>query len=233
MPLLLLGACGNDGTAPVPPARFVTRTVEPRSITPGQEPPLVVLLHGIGADEHDLLPLAAHLDPRLRVTSVRAPQSYAVGSAWFHIDFRRDGTIVPDVAQARAALVDLVQWLPAPPARTFLLGFSQGAMMALGVLGAAPERLAGVVALSGRSPDGLFEATASPDAIARVPVLLAHGTHDDVLPVANGRQTEALLAGRVHDLTYREFPIGHGISDEEFSLVAAWISARLDERSPR
>ena len=122
------------------PADFVARVVPARQ--PGAAaPPLVVLLHGIGADEHDLLPLGRFLDPRCQVVSLRAPRDYVVGYAWFPIDFRPDGSVVPDVAAARATLDDLRGWLADAPARfgtdpdrTFLLGFSQGAMMSLGVL---------------------------------------------------------------------------------------------------
>lgn len=223
-----------EGSAPA----WVTRTVEPRRRAVGP-PPLLVLLHGIGADENDLLPLAARLDPRFRVVSVRAPRPWLPGHAWFHIDFRSDGTIVPDVAGARGALADLVGWVRAAPARyetdperTYLLGFSQGAMMSLGVLRTAPEGLAGVVALSGRCPDGLFEARAAVAAIARVPLLVAHGTLDAVLAVDNGRRTRDAFAGVSTDFTYREYPIGHGISDAEVVFVAEWLAARLDRSRP-
>src|SRR5262245_46347407 len=101
-------------TPPVP--HFAERVVAPRR-RDGDAPPLLVLLHGIGADENDLLPLADTLDPRLAVVSVRAPRRYHGGFAWFQIDWRPDGSIVPDVAQAHATLADLVQWLAAAPAR--------------------------------------------------------------------------------------------------------------------
>jgi phospholipase/carboxylesterase len=211
---------------------WVERTVGPRVAAPDGRPPLLVLLHGIGADERDLLPLAPALDPRLLVVGLRAPHRYQVGHAWFQIDFRLGG-IVPDVAQARRTLVDLVAWLEAAPGRLgaderrlFLLGFSQGAMMSLGVLLTAPERLAGVVALSGRSPEGLFEMRVERQAVARVPVLAAHGTRDDVLPVAEGRRIRDGFTW-LQDFTYREFPVAHGISDDEVALVADWLGRRL------
>jgi phospholipase/carboxylesterase len=211
---------------------FAERIVPPREPGPGA-PPLVVLLHGIGADEHDLLPLVSLLDPRLAVASLRAPHDYVVGYAWFPIAFHPDGTVVPDVPAARAALADLTRWLgEAPsrlgtdPRRTVLLGFSQGAMMSLGALVTVPERLAGVVALSGRFAPALFEGTAPPEAVARVPLLVAHGRYDDVLPVEHGRGIRETFGDRVADFTYREFPIGHEISPAEMALVAGWIAER-------
>ncbi len=237
MALALLAAACRDAThedgRTAAMTEWVERVAPARQASKGP-PPLVVLLHGIGADENDLFPLARALDPRCTVVSLRAPHPYVAGYAWFQIDFRRGGEIVPDVAQARGALAELIAWLTQAPARlgtdperTYLLGFSQGAMMSLGVLGAAPERLAGVIALSGRFPATLFETPAAPEAIAHVPVLVAHGTYDDVLPVANGHATRDALAPRVRDFTYREFPVAHGISDEELRLVAEWLTARL------
>ena len=71
---------------------FHERILPARLASPGA-PPLLVMLHGIGADERDLLPLARFLDPRLVVASLRAPHGYGVGYSWFPIAFRRDGTL--------------------------------------------------------------------------------------------------------------------------------------------
>jgi phospholipase/carboxylesterase len=221
---------------PSAPPPWTVRTVGPQAPPKNADdaPPLLVLLHGIGADEFDLLPIAQALDPRLTVASIRAPHAYYGGCAWFHIDFLRDGTVVPDVPQAQATLADLVGWIEAAPARfrtdparTFMLGFSQGAMMTLGVLGTIPERLAGVIAVSGRYLPDLFPRTASDEAVARVPMLVAHGTLDEVLPVTHGRATRDAFAPTSRDFTYQEFTVAHGIIDTELALIASWLSARL------
>jgi phospholipase/carboxylesterase len=200
---------------------------------------LLVLLHGIGADEHDLFPLAGMVDPRFRVVALRAPHEYVIGYAWFQIDFLPGGGVRPHVDQAALTLAALTDWVAAAPerlgtdpARTYLLGFSQGAMMSLGVLGSRPELLAGVVALSGRDPEGLFPMTAAPEDVGRVPLFLAHGIHDDVLPVENGRRTRDAFERVVADLTYREYPVAHGVSDAEMRDVTAWLAARLDAQPP-
>jgi phospholipase/carboxylesterase len=61
-----------------------------------------------------------------------------------------------------------------------------------------------------------------------VPVFVAHGTHDDVLPVAEGRRIRDTLGPRCTDFTYREYPVGHGIADDELAAVAAWLTTHLD-----
>jgi len=230
-----LSACDPPVTPPArtPPA-WPERIARARQAEPGRKPPLIVLLHGIGADEDDLFPLARVLDPRLTVVSVGAPHAYYGGRAWFHVDFAPGGRVVPDVAQARATLADLVRWLETAPARhdtdaarTFLLGFSQGGMMALGALGTIPERLAGVVVLSSRFSTELFPPTAPEDAIARVPLFVAHGTLDETLAVANGRAIRDAFRHRNRDFTYREYRVAHGIAEQETADVAAWLAARL------
>jgi phospholipase/carboxylesterase len=238
--LLLVVSCG-EGTNPMPPAPpdWIERVMESRQTDTGRQPPLLVLLHGIGADENDLFPIAQRLDPRFTVVSLRAPRQYAMGYSWFQIDFAPDGTVTPQGDEARESLANLVRWLEAAPerhntdpARTYLLGFSQGAMMSLGILLTAPQRAAGVVALSGRSPHALFEQSADQEAIGRVPLFVAHGTLDDVLPIANGRDIRDRFSTVSTDLTYQEYAVGHGISLDELALVGDWLTARLDMRAP-
>lgn len=236
--LALVAACGerddpmrSSGGAEI---GWVERVTGAAAREGAPRPPLLVMLHGIGADENDLFPLARHLDPRFRVVTLRAPRNYQIGYAWFDLEIRSDGSMRPNTAQAGETLVDLITWLrgashrhQSDPRRTFLLGFSQGAIMSLGVLRAAPELLAGVVALSGSSPDGLFAPGADDGAVARVPLLIAHGTLDDVLPAEHGRRARATFAGS-EDLTYREYAVGHGIGSDELAFVAQWLSSRLD-----
>jgi len=232
-----VAACNDGGPAmrePTSRPTFVERTASPRERTPGK-PPLLVLLHGIGADEDDLASIAPELDPRFMVVSLRAPRPYHTGFAWFDIQWRADGTIVPNVAQARETLAELVRWIEAAPARLgtdparlYVLGFSQGAMMALGLLRTIPERLAGVVVLSGRFSDEVFPATAQPDAVARVPLFVAHGARDDVIPVASGRAIRDAFQPMTRDFTYHEYPIPHAISADEIRTIGAWLTQRLD-----
>jgi phospholipase/carboxylesterase len=231
----LASACGTGGaTMEAAAPDWVVRTRAPRATTPGKQPPLLVLLHGIGTDENDLYPIGDVLDPRFQVASLRAPGTYVMGHSWFHIDFLPGGRVVPDVAGARRTLADLQRWIAAAPARfgtdpqrTVLLGFSQGAMMSLGIVRTAPELVHAVVALSGRAPGDLFPRTAPADAVAAVPLFIGHGLYDDVLPIAHGRETAQAFADSA-DVTYREYPVAHGITDAELRDVAAWLSAQLD-----
>jgi phospholipase/carboxylesterase len=213
---------------------LVHRVVTPRAHS--ERPPLLVLLHGIGADEEDLLALAEHLDPRFLVISARAPhEAEPMGYRWYAIDWtatlpRGDPE---EIAASRDLLARFVEEATAAhgadPARVFLFGFSQGAIMSLAVLLARPDLVRGVVAHSGRL-SRLPGPEPEPEALSNAEVLILHGAEDDVVPAAQGRKAyevlAPLLAARV---AYRAFDgLGHGISEESLAEAARWLTTRLD-----
>lgn len=207
--------------------------VRPPSV-PSPRPPLVVLLHGIGADEEDLFGLAPALDPRLLVVSPRAPHLAApMGHAWYAVDWSTRPPTV-DQEQARASrdllaafLAETVARLGADPGRVLLLGFSQGAIMALGVALARPDLVRGVVAHSGRLLPAFLSGAAPPEALFGLEVLVLHGVGDDVVPVERGREARDLLAPLLGPrVSYREYPQGHTICEESLADAAGWLAAR-------
>jgi phospholipase/carboxylesterase len=209
------------------------RAVLPRA--PSARPPLLVLLHGIGADEEDLLPLAPHLDPRFLVLSVRAPRpAQPMGHAWYAIDWSRRPP-VSDAAQALESRALLLEFLVravaqhgADPARLFLLGFSQGAVMSYAAALARPDLVRGLVAHSGRLlPETLVEP--APPGLERLEALVLHGEEDDVIPVERGQEAlQALRPMLGERVGWRSWPgLGHGISPESLAVASRWLSARL------
>lgn len=206
---------------------------EPR--VSSERPPLLVLLHGIGADERDLLPVADALDPRLRVVSLRAPYDVApMGHGWYAVDWSRVPP-VPDLEQAERSLAELAAAVPelsrragAEPARTFLFGFSQGATMSLALALTRPELVRGVILHSGRALQGIANRIAPAERLAHLEALVLHGVHDDVLPVERGREVRDLLAPLLGDrLQYREHVAGHFVTQESIADVAGWIASRI------
>jgi phospholipase/carboxylesterase len=209
---------------------------EPREPAGGR-PPLLLLLHGVGSNEADLFGLAPYLDQRFVVVSARAPVRLGPGSfGWFRIDFTSEG-MVADLAQAKRSLEmlpgfidELIETYATDARRTYLAGFSQGAMMSLALLLTRPERLAGVAAMSGRLPRQVIEASPDRDALDKMPVIITHGLQDPVLPVENARAAREYLEQLPVDLTYREYPMGHEVSMESLRDVTAWLTRALDRR---
>ena len=196
----------------------------------GEPAGAIVLSHGRGTGEHDLLPLFDMLDPERRYLGVtpRGPLSLPPGGAhWYAV--ARIGYPDRDTFHATYELV--TGWLDGfladngiAPERTVLGGFSQGAVMsyALG-LGAGRPRPAGVIALSGFMPtvEG-FELALSD--LEGFPVAIGHGTGDPVIGVEWGREARDRLEGASAAVTYREYPLPHmvdpGFLDE---LRREWL----------
>ena len=197
-------------------------------------PPLLLLLHGVGSNEDDLFGLAPYLDGRFLIVSARAPVALEYGGyGWFSIDFTPRG-MVADLAQAKKSLgmltgfIDgLVNAYGADSHRVYLAGFSQGAMMSLALLLTCPEKLAGVVAMSGRLPVNELEREPDRESLRDKPVMVTHGLYDPVLPIENGRMARDYLGRLPVALTYREYPMAHEVSAESLREVTRWLTDAL------
>jgi phospholipase/carboxylesterase len=186
----------------------------------------VVLVHGRGANEYDLLGLAERLDPDARYHWYlpRGPLSLpAAGAHWYAVP--RVGH--PDPASfaegfaALAAFVDAV-----PQTRVAVGGFSQGAVMSYAVgLGRGRPRPAALLAFSGFIPEveGWTLDTERPFP----PIAIGHGTYDQVIPVEFGRRARDRLAAAGADPVYRESPLDHAIDPAFLDELVPWLVAAM------
>lgn len=199
-------------------------------------PPLLLLLHGVGSNEHDLFSLAPFLDKRFLIISARAPNTLGPGSyAWFEVTFTPQGPAInPQQAEAsRETLITFIEeaatMYGADSARVYLMGFSQGAIMSASVALTQPELVAGAVLMSGRILPEIQPLMASKEELIGFPFLVVHGTADRVLPVTYGRASRDLLSSLPVDLTYHEYPMGHEVSQQSLSDVSVWLRELLDK----
>jgi phospholipase/carboxylesterase len=198
--------------------------------------PLLLLLHGIGSNEHDLYGLTPFLDERFLIISVRAPNTLGPGSyAWFEADFTAQGPVI-NPAQAEASRKTLIAFLNeavttygADPDQVYLMGFSQGAIMSASVALTQPELVAGAALMSGRILPEIQPLIASNEELTGLPFLVVHGTADMVLPISYGRASRQLLSSLPVELTYHEYPMGHEVSQESLTDVTVWLSVQLDK----
>ena len=202
----------------------------------GRPAGMLVLIHGRGADERDLAPLADALDPERRLVAAlpRGPLSRPPGGAhWYavHEIGRPDpGTFRPTFATASAWLDETAATHDVPLDRVVLAGFSQGAVMSF-ALGLARDRPppAAIVALSGFVPEVPgFEV----DLPARrnLPVAIGHGTLDPVIGVEFGRRARDLLQAAGLDVRYRESPMGHAIDPGFLAELRGWLAEVVSAR---
>ena len=205
-------------------------------LTVAGAPPLLLLLHGVGSNEHDLFELAPFLDKRFLIISVRAPNTLGSGSyAWFEVNFTPQGPVInPEQAEAsRETLITFIKeaitTYGADPKRVYLMGFSQGAIMSASVALTRPELVAGAALMSGRILPEIQPLIASHEELSGFPFLVVHGIADMVLPISYGRASRTLLASLPVDLTYHEYPMGHEVSQASLRDVTAWLSEQLDK----
>ncbi len=189
--------------------------------------PLVVLLHGRGADERGIIGLAQHLPPGPSYAAVRAPIAEGGGYAWF----ANRGIGRPVAESLAETMAWFRDWLDgvAPAGRpVVLVGFSGGAAFAGGLVLADPERFAGAAILYGTLP---FEAgvPVTPARLAGLPVFVAQGEADTVIPRELLDRTWTYLRGESGAVAHtRRDPGGHGITGDTMAELAGWVAARQD-----
>jgi phospholipase/carboxylesterase len=194
----------------------------------GEPEGALVLIHGRGADEHDLFPLLDLLDPERRLLGVapRGPLAQPPGGAhWYALA----GLGTPDPATFSPTFDAVSAWLDGlgvPAERIVLGGFSQGAVMssALGLAAGRP-RPAAIVAFSGFLPT----VDAYPLDLSQPlpPVAIGHGVYDPVIGVEWGRQARHRLEHAGAEVLYRESPMEHAIDPRFVGEVRDWLAERL------
>lgn len=196
--------------------------------------PMLVLLHGVRSNEQDLMGLATALDPRFFVVSARAPLTLGPGAyGWYQVEFTPTGFIIDeDEADAGRRTVlhfvdELTSAYPVDARRVYLMGFSQGCVMSLGAALSQPAKFAGAVGMSGRLLDRTVEATAPPDQLKGLPLMVVHGTRDTVIPIEYGRAVRDRLTSLPVNLTYREYDMGHHVTQQSIADIDAWLDSRL------
>jgi phospholipase/carboxylesterase len=195
---------------------------------------LLVLHHGRGADELDLLGLADVLDParRLHVVTPGGPLRIDgwPGRHWYivpRVGFPDPATFRDSYERLAGFHDELWARTGLDPQQTVLGGFSQGSVMSY-ALGLGPDRPApaGILVFSGFIPT---VPDWEPDLASRqgLPAFIAHGRHDPVMDVAFGRSAAQLLADGGLDVTYRESDVAHGIDPTALGPATAWLDAAL------
>ena len=197
--------------------------------------PMVVMIHGRGADMTDLADLAPMLDAAggCRFVFPNAPKPFeaypgmAMGWTWFEGWPPVHDSVVESRGEMLSFLDEITAKYPTPEGKLIVAGFSQGALMSLDSGLRTSLKLAGIICMSG----GLYEQDL-PDLQSRagLPVLIAHGTADDVVPVTYARRARRVLEDAGLDVEYQEYPMGHQVAAEEAAMVREFIGRVLARR---
>lgn len=195
----------------------------------------LLLLHGYGADEHDLIGLHPYLSPELDIICIRAAgQTPFGGAAWFDITQSMDGSLHFNSEQALDAAQEINrlrrEMLSSGfirPGKLLLGGFSQGASVSMLSTFLQPEGLNGLLIMSGRITDKLAEVSDKSEAIQDLPVFVSHGSHDPVIPIEFGHEVRDFWTNQPARSEYHEYPMAHQIAAEQLVDIKTWLSGIL------
>ena len=201
----------------------------------------VIWMHGLGADGWDFVPLVREpglpeelplrfIFPHAPVRPVTINNGYAM-RAWYDIAMADIGRL-PDEAGIRQSHAQVEAFLAREKSRGIaarrivLAGFSQGGAIALHTGLRHVESLAGILALSTYLPLAESLQRESSDANDRIPIFMAHGTQDPVVPIALAESSRATLAARGLSPEWHTYPMPHSVCAEEVAAISLWLVAR-------
>jgi phospholipase/carboxylesterase len=200
----------------------------------------VIWLHGLGADGHDFEPIVPELElakpvrfvfPNAPVRPVTINNGMRM-RAWYDI-FQLGSTgsgTREDEAGLRASqkLVDeMIRAQDVPPGKIVLAGFSQGGAIVLQAGLRHAERLAGIMALSCYLPIASTVAAERSEANQSVPIFMAHGRFDDVIPLTRAQASREALETMGYPIEWHEYPMAHSVSPEEIADISAFLAKVL------
>jgi len=199
----------------------------------------IIWLHGLGADGHDFAPIAPELTaltqlnirfifPHAPVMPITINNGHEM-RAWFDIyAFSPNAKIDSDgIAQSAIRIEQLIEREVTRGIAThniFIAGFSQGAAIALTTGICYPKPLAGIIALSGYLPEASSILSKANSVNRHIPIFLAHGTKDPILPFALGEATYASLTEAGYPVAFHSYNMPHSVCNEEVRDIAAWLN---------
>ena len=194
-----------------------------------KNPPLLILLHGYGSTEQDLLP------DDLLIISARAPLTMGPGGyAWYTIHFDNTDGKFSDTDEALKSkeiisnfIDEVIANFDVNPKKVFLLGFSQGTILSYAVALSHPEKVQSVVGLSGYINNELLPENLNHTNFKNLEIYSSHGTVDQVIPVDWARKTKPFLDNLGIKNSYEEYQVGHGVAPQNFYSLKQWIEARI------
>lgn len=198
-----------------------------------ENPPLLILLHGYGSNKEDLFSFAEELPKELLIISAQAPIEMGYGGyAWYAINFDNVNGKFSDLKQAKESIDKIAIFIDdvkakynTNPNKTFLLGFSQGAILSYSLSLFYPNKVNHVIALSGYINVDLLPENIPTN--IKTDYYISHGIVDQVLPIDWARKSKPFLDSLNLESVYSEYKVGHGVAPQNFYSFKSWIEDRL------
>ncbi|MFC4410252.1 alpha/beta hydrolase [Chungangia koreensis] len=206
---------------------YVSRT--PETVDPNRKYPAIFLMHGMGSNEQDLIPLIEGLGKEVFVFSIRGPLSQPPGFAFFSIEgFGKPHREVFEAAMDKVEefIDEVVVNHPIDPSAIFLMGFSQGAILSMSLGIKIHGRIKGIVALSGYIPSFVREENADVS-LNGIDAFISHGEQDPVLPFEWGVEAEKFYKQHGASTNFKSYSAPHTVTMDNVHDLRSWLSERL------
>ena len=197
-----------------------------------ENPPLLLLMHGVGSNEHDMFSLAQHLPDNFLIVSARGPLTLGPNSfAWFQVSFAT-GVPVINYTQAensRNTIIQFIDFLKSQfrfdNEKIYVGGFSQGGIMSYSVGLTRPDLIKGIAVMSGRLLSEVKPQIAPAQELRNLNIYISHGVSDNVLQIDYARKANEYLTSIQLNPDYNEFAGGHTITSEMLGSLIIWLKS--------
>lgn len=204
-----------------------------------EKKPVLIMLHGYGSNEGDLFDISNSLDGRYTVFSLRAPNTIPnSGYCWYPLEFLPDQKFKYDYKEAKKSREKVLAFISnackvygLDSANIFLMGFSQGSIMAYEIALSAPKKIKGILVLSGRMLDETAALKTDWTAVSKIKFFIAHGKSDNVINIKDGEKAvEFLKTKKAVALNYAAYEMPHAISGQELNDIKDWLVKAINPK---
>ena len=195
--------------------------------------PLLIMAHGYGSNENDLFSFSRDLPDKLTIVSIRGDVNIQnIGYAWYDINIDFNGNKTYDIEKAiesRDKVADCIEKCTeiynTDKNNVTLLGFSQGSILVNAVALTYPEKVKNVIAFSGVVDPNIINLSSK--SLKNLSFYISHGTLDEVLPYNLSKESLKFLEKNNLNFVFEDFPVGHGVSPENFKSMLSWLTKKL------
>lgn len=204
---------------------------KPKNVEQEKKYPAIFLLHGMGSNEQNMLPLVNGLEDSFYVFSIRGHLSQPPGFAFFTIEgYGKPHRQVFDEAVNRLTnFIDYAcEQYPLDEGRLYLLGFSQGAILSMTLGLTLGDRIKGIIALSGYIPKFVKEEY-NIKPVNKLSLFISHGEMDQVLPFEWGIENDKYFREQGASVSFKTYPEGHTVSSENHRDFMKWLTDNVSK----
>ena len=197
-------------------------------------PPLLLLIHGYGSNEEDLMNVSKEFPAEFFIISLQAPYQVDFGRyAWFSIDFFEEKKTY-NIRQAISSLelislfiTQAISYYNLNETNVWLCGFSQGAILSYALALNYPKKINKIIALSGFLSKELIKMGKEPNIYSHLEFFISHGQQDDIIPIEWVKDTLKFLTNYKVSYLYQVYKAGHQINQENYIDLLTWINSKL------